>query len=211
MNNDDIALKVAEINARSNFRVAVVAGLFGGLLGAIGSGLVGWFEFSSKDKELNLELAQISLQLLSGDYDPEGERNPIPARRFAIQTLVEGTGVRLSQEDIELWATNGATPGQLGVQPSRQIDRSSTEYLSAGLDFDTETTGGFRLIEGDPNFGDFTCIQDEENEVWCGEYWSFTQKGYCVLTPEPRISCGSHVDRTFNPETGEVVLTPRAQ
>ena len=202
MDENEAKILVAQISARSNLKTALIAGLFGGAVAALATFSVGWFEFSSRDKELNLELAKISLQILSGEYDPEAERNPLPARRFAILSLIQGTGVSLSDDDIETWAKTGATPDFAAI--ARGIETNSNAYLTAGMDYSHEAFGG--IVLGRPNLDHLNCVLDERSRPFCGTIWSYGKPGLCIQSPLGEVQCGRELERKFDLETGEVLV-----
>mgnify|MGYP001794561574 CR=1 FL=1 len=117
MSKPDASVEVARINAKSQWKVAVIGAVAGGLLTLAGTAAVAYLEFINRGKELNLELAKLSLTILAGEYDPDADQNPLPARRFAIRALAAGTGVTIPDEDIETWARTGATP----IDPNAEI------------------------------------------------------------------------------------------
>ena len=52
--------------------------------------LVAWFDFQSRDRELDLDLARMALSIIAGEYDAESEAS-YPSRRFALDMLEAGT------------------------------------------------------------------------------------------------------------------------
>ncbi|MEX0306034.1 MAG: hypothetical protein AB3N12_01495 [Ruegeria sp.] len=94
----------------------VVGGILGGLIAYIGAyyqyaGLVeqARLEHENKGREIDLELARLSLTILSGEYQDEIDET-LPARMFALNALERGTGVEIPEEDKDTWARTGITP-----------------------------------------------------------------------------------------------------
>lgn len=84
---------------------AFLAGAATVLVGVI----TGWFDFLNKGRELDLELARLSLRILAGEYDPENDQS-LPARLFALDALEKGTGVKIPSGNKDQWARSGLTP-----------------------------------------------------------------------------------------------------
>lgn len=190
MDENEAKILVAEITAKSGFRTSLVAGLFGGLVAAVGTMAVGWFEFSARDKELDLELARISLGILAGDYDPEGERNPLPARRFAIYSLIRATGVSISDEDIETWVVNGSLPGNPSGYSTTNPYATRHQYLSFGewnRDLGTPVVPYGMSEPG-------ACVQHQSGVFGCGRIWSgVSDQEICVVEPTRGVICGTRI------------------
>ncbi|MFY0661304.1 MAG: hypothetical protein JXR15_12490 [Shimia sp.] len=91
----------------------VLGGLIGGLVAFGGS----YLNFHNKDREIDLELARISLTILSGDYEKDNE-DSYPARVFALDALQAGTGVTISDANKQAWARTGNTPAGDKFQPT---------------------------------------------------------------------------------------------
>lgn len=98
-------VKVASVTAKFAFGGAVI----GGIIGFLGTALPAYLTYSNRDKEVDLELAKLSLSMLA-DAEGDQELSMLPARRFAVKALLQGTRVELSDEDIEYWVTQGDTP-----------------------------------------------------------------------------------------------------
>lgn len=102
-------VEVASVNAKSALWGAVI----GGVIGFLGTALPAYLTYSNRDKEVDLELAKLSLSMLA-EAEGDQELSMLPARRFAVKALLQGTRVELSDEDIEYWVTKGKTPVGLG-------------------------------------------------------------------------------------------------
>lgn len=82
----------------------------GGVIGAVAAYSVAFLEYRNRDREIDLELAKLSLTILSGEYDKDNPNESLPARKFALRALQKGTGVTIGESDLTSWAKTGATP-----------------------------------------------------------------------------------------------------
>lgn len=105
-NRSGEAKALAHISRSEKIWVAAI-GAFSGMVGAaLTYSIVAWFEFQNRDRELDLELANIALAIMAGKHDPEAGTS-YPSRRFAVDALEKGTGVAISNDLKEQWARSG--------------------------------------------------------------------------------------------------------
>lgn len=115
--------KTAQANAEARGRKSEgwLKFVVGGIIGAVAAYGTAYLEYSgqiqeaefnyqNRDREIDLELAKLSLTILSGEYDQDDVENSLPARMFALRALSTGTGVVISDADMDTWARTGVTP-----------------------------------------------------------------------------------------------------
>lgn len=112
------------------------------------------FEYQNRDREIDLELARLSLTILSGEYDKDDVENSLPARMFALRALATGTGVVISDEDMDTWARTGVTPA------SKDDVWGVTTEVYSGLGWDE-----FKFAANNPLR---VCVKDENEQKACG-------------------------------------------
>jgi len=120
--------------------IAVLSAAIGGAA-TVG---VGAFGFLSKDRELDIEMVGIALQILSGEVE-DGD-NSEWARRYALRTLSKYSDVEIPSDEFEQWAKHGVVPQgdfllqDSGVQIQERVVRSSDSTIFVITDASTETT-----------------------------------------------------------------------
>lgn len=99
----------ARLEAKAGKSGNILRYVCGGLIGAASVGVTAFFTYLTDDRKIDLELAKLSLTILSGEYEQDDAKY-LPARRFALNALEKGTGVKISDEDKTSWAKSGVTP-----------------------------------------------------------------------------------------------------
>ncbi|EEX09519.1 hypothetical protein SL1157_1559 [Ruegeria lacuscaerulensis ITI-1157] len=133
-------------------------------------------KYEKENREIDLELAKLSLTILAGEYEDNVE-NSLPARKFALNALERGTGVEIPEADKDTWARTGLTPGNIDSFAMGEI--SQIGKLS-------------RALSNTSSVKEIGCV-DRHGETHCGELWSGALVGdnACVIIEiEPGIVCG---------------------
>ncbi|WP_170576246.1 hypothetical protein [Ruegeria atlantica] len=146
--------------------------VIGGVIGAAAAYGTAYLEYSGKikeaefvyqnrDREIDLELAKLSLTILSGDYDENEVEKSLPARMFALRALSVGTGVEISPEDMDTWAKTGVTP-------------AAKDDLWGLFGPVTSGNDNFAARKRFKNESRERCIVDDEGDRICGPFSRFT-------------------------------------
>ncbi|WHO22653.1 hypothetical protein G6L90_06740 [Agrobacterium tumefaciens] len=108
---------------------AIVTAIFTAI-GVVGAASFGYF---NKDRELDIEMVRVSLNILSG----EAKDTSVPGRRFALRTLEKYSGVEIPVEELKEWAERGTIPtgawasASCTALVSRYIETTRTlDYIS---------------------------------------------------------------------------------
>lgn len=101
----------------SFLRVAAIS-IASAAVGATATILTGAFVYFNKNKELDIQMVQISLSILSGE---DTGKKSAPARKFALHMLENYTGVEIPRDDFDSWVDGG-------VLPSTVMDTRGTAY-----------------------------------------------------------------------------------
>lgn len=167
---DDIDVRLSElelkreqertIQGKNETQAKKTVGFFnfvvGGVIGALAAYGTAYLNYSgkieevrlqhvNKGREIDLELAKLSLTILSGEYKDDIDET-LPARMFALNALEKGTGVPISDSDKRVWARTGITPagdaetwnmfgheaGPLGAAKIEDILGISARRMTAG-------------------------------------------------------------------------------
>lgn len=179
--------------------------VIGGLIGAVVTLAGAYLNFHNKDREIDLELARLSLNILSGEYEP-GDKNSLPARMFALNALERGTGVLIPYDDKQTWAKTGLTPVS-DIFTGIKVSAGPAETLLQEIRLRTRRT---QLIEtGRWEQSPEVCIEASFFAPRiCGQYIEYDedQKEACIFvaheTPDPGyekfvtgdVGCGSLID-----------------
>jgi hypothetical protein len=91
------------LDLRRVFDHPVVSAIIGGGLVSV---LVPTLGYWSKDREMDITMVNISLQILSAEATKTSE----PGRKFALRSLERYSGVDIPDEDFEIWAREGTIP-----------------------------------------------------------------------------------------------------
>ncbi len=204
---NEIDAKIAELNYKTALanNDAASKGQTSGLMqyiigGAITAGLAAWasyqastysynstlreieLKYAKENREIDLELAKLSLTILAGDYQEDVE-NSLPARMFALNALERGTGVKIPDEDKRNWAETGLTPGDLtglGEVKFGNVDGIVDQSLRDLMhDVLSKNTHGCIVMNDqehcgklftDSIVGGMACLESERtSELVCGE------------------------------------------
>ncbi|WP_156461892.1 hypothetical protein [Rhizobium sp. Leaf321] len=80
--------------------------LVGAVCGSLATVGAASFGYLSKDRELDIEMVRVSLNILSGErQDTSG-----PGRRFALRALAEYSGIKIPPDEFEKWVESGTLP-----------------------------------------------------------------------------------------------------
>lgn len=90
----------------------VVAAFAGGLFAALATISTGYLSFSNRDRELDIQLINISLGILRGEHDVKDVDREATnaARKFAILTISRLAETQLEDNEIEAWSKGVGTP-----------------------------------------------------------------------------------------------------
>ncbi|TMV03311.1 hypothetical protein FGK63_20100 [Ruegeria sediminis] len=205
--SNEIEAKIAELNyqtALANKDTAskgqtdgVVKYVIGG---AITAGIAAWasyqastysynstlreieLKYAKENREIDLELAKLSLTILAGEYQEDVE-NSLPARMFALNALERGTGVKIPEDDKTTWAKTGLTPGDItGFRDvtfgnvDSIVDQSLKELMQDVL---SKNSRGCVVMNGEEHCGKLytdsivggtACLTSDQNsKLVCGE------------------------------------------
>lgn len=89
---------------------AFILPFLGAALGAAATMAGAYLTFANNDRKLDIEMVNISLAILKGDFEDEEVKEPIHARRFALRALSKYSGIEMSEAEIESWARSGGVP-----------------------------------------------------------------------------------------------------
>ncbi|MBN7755554.1 hypothetical protein JYP46_01850 [Nitratireductor aquimarinus] len=90
----------------SELKSTILASIAGAAVGAIATISTGAFGYMNKDRELDIEMVQVSLSILQG----ENTETSIPGRKFALRSLAKFTGIEIPDSEFEEWARTGTLP-----------------------------------------------------------------------------------------------------
>lgn len=88
---------------RNDLRTFFVS-IGGAIIGATATIAVGAFSYANKDKELDIQLVNIGLSILSGENKGTDAE---PGRRFALRLLEKYANVEIPDDEFEIWAARG--------------------------------------------------------------------------------------------------------
>ncbi|NOC83497.1 hypothetical protein [Ruegeria sp. HKCCD6428] len=139
-------------------------------------------KYAKENREIDLELAKLSLTILAGDYQEDVE-NSLPARMFALNALERGTGVLIPDEDKKTWAETGLTPVDMfgfgEIQLENQIGIANSSLKQLMVDALTKKTHGCIIHKEKEHCGELfeasivgnmACLMSERTEkLVCGE------------------------------------------
>ena len=118
--NTPDAQSLAKIGRSEKLWVAAL-GAFSGIVGAaLTYSVVAWFDYQNRDRELDLELAKVGPLDHGGGARSRIQKNPYPARRFAVDALERGTGVKIDEALKDEWAKTGNV--EFGRVPVSRLD-----------------------------------------------------------------------------------------
>lgn len=69
--------------------------------------------FLNKDREHDIEMVRLSLQILKGEFEATRSGDPRPARTYAVDALRKYSGVSIDPETGDKWIVNGSVPGNI--------------------------------------------------------------------------------------------------
>ncbi|MEC5291050.1 cell wall hydrolase [Aurantimonas sp. C2-6-R+9] len=111
------------LEASSVYREFTI-GLLSAFIGAVATIAIGAFGFFNKDKELDIQLVNIALTILSGKHDTEQSEE---ARKFALRALSKYSNVDIPQEEFLKWSKSGVLP-QGSFQYSGELRSDIPEF-----------------------------------------------------------------------------------
>jgi len=93
--------------ARKEVLIPLLSGVAGAALTAIATMTTGAFGYLNKDRELDIQMVNVALTILSGDHDT---KNSVEARKFALRSLSKYSNVEIPKDEFESWAKTGVLP-----------------------------------------------------------------------------------------------------
>lgn len=98
--------------ATPHWVTVLVAAFAGGLFAATATVSTGYLNFSNRDRELDIQLIDISLGILRGEHDAAAAERAsvVAARRFAVLTITRLSETTLTEKEISAWAEGAGTP-----------------------------------------------------------------------------------------------------
>lgn len=85
----------------------VVIGIVGAVVGAAATITTGAFGYLNKDRELDIQMVNVALTILSGEHD---RKDSVAARKFALRALSKYADVDIPHEEFNKWAATGILP-----------------------------------------------------------------------------------------------------
>lgn len=125
----------------------------GAALGALGTISVAATGYLNKDRELDIEMVRVSLNILSGEAKEDSE----PGRRFALRTLSKYSGVDIPEAEFSDWVKGGTIPkpaispdlcGQLAVAYVEALKSNSSLTVGGPIKQLMESLGCFPKKSG---------------------------------------------------------------
>ncbi|MBG6160568.1 hypothetical protein IWQ54_000218 [Labrenzia sp. EL_195] len=88
--------------------LTALVGVVSAMAGAAATIAVGSFGYFNKDRELDIQMVNVSLSILRGEAT--GDKDTLQSRRFALRLLRKYADIEIPEDEFNDWAEKGNTP-----------------------------------------------------------------------------------------------------